>query len=825
MYNVELYLDQFLASLTSQSTGLENVEIILVDDGSTDRTPQIAKAWAAKHPDVIRYVWQQNAKAAEARNTGLKMATGKWIIFPDPDDFLSRNFFAVINREISRRHAQPLLMVSCKLIFFMEATGKRRDTHPLKHRFERDRSTFSTWDINNFIQLSAATACFDREAIVHHGILFDANIKPTFEDGHFVNRILLAEPNRTVIFNSNATYYYRKRENLTSALDGSQKNPDWYTTQLRLGYLDLFKRAIERYGHVPRFLQKTILYDIFWRFRTLLGHEYRASFLTKEQREEFLSLLREIFSYIDESTINDQGMGGLHEEHKIALLGMYKGASRPQPVVYVRQADTKEGELQISHFSATSQSVSPLVNGVSSELQDVSRRRVTFFGQEYYTETRSWVRPRPYDRVSFEVNGVPATIKIGSKAVGTELTLVDAERILRPDTQKDAHSSHAPRRIRRYSTTLAARSKYDQCWLLMDRDDAAGDNAEHLYRYLDNIDHPGRYYFVLRRNSVDWDRLNAEGFKLVEFGTKEHAAAVLNAALVISSHADEFILWPVKASWLRDLATYKFVFLQHGVIHNDLSHWLNHKPIRLLVTSTRDEHKAISLSDGDYVFTQREVKLTGLPRHDALISAESTRDTIMIMPTWRRSLVGNTTGAGMKREKSNTFTQSQFFVEWSKFLKSARLRHIAEQNAKRLVFCPHPNLALYADDFDLPSYFDIKKQLPIDYQGALLNADMLITDFSSIAFDAAYLNRKIVYFQFDKTAFYSEGHFFRQGYFDFDRDGFGPVHRDPEGVLNSMETALSGNEPPEFEKRRLDAFPFRDGRNCQRLYTEILKIG
>src|SRR5690554_4285029 len=66
-YNVEPYIDEFLASVTSQTTGLRNLEVIIVDDGSTDRTGDIAQVWASRYPKTIRYIRQENKGAAEAR--------------------------------------------------------------------------------------------------------------------------------------------------------------------------------------------------------------------------------------------------------------------------------------------------------------------------------------------------------------------------------------------------------------------------------------------------------------------------------------------------------------------------------------------------------------------------------------------------------------------------------------------------------------------------------------------------------------------------------------------------------------------------------------
>ena len=72
----------------------------------------------------------------------------------------------------------------------------------------------------------------------------------------------------------------------------------------------------------------------------------------------------------------------------------------------------------------------------------------------------------------------------------------------------------------------------------MDRDTKADDNAEHLYRHMLATGRAENAWFILSRDSLDWDRLEAEGFKLLPFGSDEHIAAQMNAAALISSHAD-----------------------------------------------------------------------------------------------------------------------------------------------------------------------------------------------------------------------------------------------------------------------------------------------
>lgn len=86
VYNVELYLHECIDSIINQT--YTNLEIILVDDGSTDSSGRICDEYA-ENDKRIKVIHQQNAGQASARNNGLAIATGKFIYFPDSDDYIS----------------------------------------------------------------------------------------------------------------------------------------------------------------------------------------------------------------------------------------------------------------------------------------------------------------------------------------------------------------------------------------------------------------------------------------------------------------------------------------------------------------------------------------------------------------------------------------------------------------------------------------------------------------------------------------------------------------------------------------------------------------
>lgn len=116
-YNVAPYVEACLDSLVNQS--LRNIEIICVNDGSTDVTPALLDAWAEKE-DRIRVIHRENGGQALARNLGMDMAGGEYVGFVDPDDYVEPSMFARLVEE-ARRHGADV--TACGYTSFSDGDG------------------------------------------------------------------------------------------------------------------------------------------------------------------------------------------------------------------------------------------------------------------------------------------------------------------------------------------------------------------------------------------------------------------------------------------------------------------------------------------------------------------------------------------------------------------------------------------------------------------------------------------------------------------------------------------------------------------------------
>lgn len=213
-YNVERYIKATLQSLDEQTSGLDQLEIVIVNDGSHDDTLQFANAWAADKSNVV-VIDKANGGAASARKVGIEVASGTWITSVDPDDILDPKYFQAIFDFLALEGSENASMLVTRVLSLNDSTGKITDNHPLRFRFKHGTRIVSLIDEPDMIQLGA-TALIRREVLEQNNLNFDTRIEPTFEDAHLLGRYLSMFEEPLVGLIPRAKYYYRKRSDSSS---------------------------------------------------------------------------------------------------------------------------------------------------------------------------------------------------------------------------------------------------------------------------------------------------------------------------------------------------------------------------------------------------------------------------------------------------------------------------------------------------------------------------------------------------------------------------------------------------------------------------------
>ncbi|ECK1938770.1 capsular biosynthesis protein, partial [Campylobacter lari] len=645
------------------------------------------------------------------------------------------------------------------------------------------------YNLDNFIQLSAAS-CFMNITFLNN-LIFDERLKPNFEDAKFINEYLLENVNLKSAFLPKARYFYRKREDGSSTLDLKLKSKDYYLNVTRNGYLKILSDCIKNKRSIPLFIQNLVLYDLCWQIKPLINSPEKVSILNKNEKKQYLKLLDQNFSYIDSDIIMNFSLAGCWFFHKVGILNCFKNEKPPFQIACIEDYDPYKEQILITYYTGDDKDIESI--RIDNEVICADYEKIVkydFLDRVFCYQKRLWVHipKNAKDKLEIWINDKQSMVgKYGEY-------FLDIKNI-RKEFQKRLPKSNI--------------------WLLMDRDYKADDNAEYLYRYIMQNHPEQEIVFALRKESSDWERLEKEGFNLIDFGSFKFERIIKKSSKVISSHADEYLMRYVTSRQ-------QFIFLQHGVTQNDVSKWLNNRKINLFFVSTQMEFNSIVKDYTYYKFGQKEVVLTGFARHDKLLQNKNINTKqIFIMPTWRQYLNGLMIGNSGVRELKENFKQSEYFQKWNSLLNNDSLKTLCELYFYTIVFNPHPNIMPYLKDFNLPSYIKIANQ-DESLQVLFCNSSLMITDYSSVAFEMAYLEKPVIYYQFDKEDFFTS-HTLQKGYFDYKKNGFGPVVENQETLLKELEILLKNNcKPFGAYKDNIDStFVFKDGKCCERNYLAV----
>ena len=360
-------------------------------------------------------------------------------------------------------------------------------------------------------------------------------------------------------------------------------------------------------------------------------------------------------------------------------------------------------------------------------------------------------------------------------------------------------------------------------WVISDRPDRGGDNGEALFKYA-CAHKENRCYFAIKENSQDYIRLKKIG-RVIPFGGLRYKLLYLSGATMISSQAEDVIFRPLKGNTaaVADLMYHKnFVFLQHGITKDDLSGWLNryNKNIGMFVCATRLEYD--SILNGAYGYSPENVRLTGFPRHDLL--KNSPQRMITVMFTWRYDLVELPDKKTGLRYLKEGFETSDYYQMMAVLLTDTRLKQFLEEYKYKMRFVLHPCMEQAMPYFEkLRGGYEVITKA--DYQEIFKTSDLIITDYSSVAFDFALLRKPIIYCQPDKEMFF-KNHMYGQGYYDYQRDGFGEVTYTVGDCLNVLyQSVKNGCRLDEKYRQRIDrTFPYGNEGNSQRVCDAIHSI-
>lgn len=350
-------------------------------------------------------------------------------------------------------------------------------------------------------------------------------------------------------------------------------------------------------------------------------------------------------------------------------------------------------------------------------------------------------------------------------------------------------------------------------WIICERPDEAQDNGFIFFKFLRQKHPEINAIYLIDKKCGQYSNVAKLG-KTVQFGSIKHLMLLIGAPVKISSQLFGYAPWvQFKTYYRRNKAHGTHVFLQHGITKN-LHEGLygdTCNSLKLFVCGAKPEF--------DYIFKEFHYKnevpqYTGLPRFD-LLNDYKTQNQIILMPTWR---------ANLDSKSDEEFQKTPFFINWMKFINNEVLNEFCAKNDIVIKFYMHHSFKKYLHLFNGGKAVKIIKFGEESVQNILKESKLLITDFSSVYFDFAYMNKPMIFFQFDEDSYYA-GHY-AKGYFDYRRDGFGKVCITEEETLDEFFNIVNNNYQVEsvYQSRSSKYFVYRDSNNCQRVYDAIVKV-
>lgn len=712
VYNVRKELPRVTQSLQAQT--MTDFEAIFVDDGSVDGSGAWLDA-AAQEEMRFQVVHQPNRGVAQARNAALDRATGDYLFFLDPDDWIEPQTAQVLLDAAEAHGADMVLFGRWHDVYDAKGTcvSTRLDAPPITGVYREN--VFQT----HFDALATAyfvtNKLFRRSFVSGYQGRFPA--QSIGEDALFCLAAWQQEP-RCVVAIPDALYHY------TQARSGSLTNR-FHPERLR-----------------DNFVLSQTLRDMVAQWGLLGQERYCRKVMYATVRDLMLGM-----KYL--------GMSQLSLWQKQRVLHSWLEDA------WVARS-VRETPLRALH-------------GRNDRIKLLMVRTAALFAGRWHALGQKGKRLACY---------------------GRELALMV---LLRPVAWV----------LRRTNAS------YRNVWLVAERGHDARDNGYWLYRHLHQTAPERNVWYVITPDSPDAGRVKALG-NVVAYRSMAHYLRYYCADVLAGTHVqpcapDLMCHYHLAKHGLR--ARGKQVFLQHGILQNDM-HWQDAAHMHIDLFACGGHAEFLHVRD-TYGYAPGVVQELGLCRFDRLMQAKKPKKQVLLMPTWR----------GAHYPKGAAFPQTAFYRHYQQLLENPALHALLERYQMQLVFFPHVEMQGELHHFHVSSpCITLAKSDTHDVQQLLMESAILITDYSSVAFDMAYMRKCVLYDQFDREEFHRVH--YGKGYFDFAQMGFGPVCETEEKLLDALTLACKANgaPAPEFCQRMDDFFPQRDEMNCQRTEEAILGL-
>ncbi len=367
---------------------------------------------------------------------------------------------------------------------------------------------------------------------------------------------------------------------------------------------------------------------------------------------------------------------------------------------------------------------------------------------------------------------------------------------------------------------LLVKLRKREIWVICEDKNEARDNGFCFFEYMCR-EHPEiECVYALSRKSPDLEKVRAVG-KVIPFGGFRHWIYYWGAEYNVSSQKaggpNKAVCYVLEVFGLKKSNS---VFLQHGITKNDAK-WLYYSEtkMRLFICGAKPETDFVKEKFG---YPEGHVAYTGFARFDDYHGAATDEKKVLLMPSWREWIASKNEFSDVYEDTSD-FTKTEYFEKYEELINSPRLCKILEERDLTLCFYPHRNMQKYLRFFSAGSdRIKILSNRNSDIRELLMTSAVMITDYSSVALDFAYMKKPVVYYKFDEERFREAQ--YAEGYLDDRTAGLGKVCESADGVCDLLEEIYDrgvGNVTEEFAAAHKAFFPLFDADNSKRIYEAI----
>lgn len=362
--------------------------------------------------------------------------------------------------------------------------------------------------------------------------------------------------------------------------------------------------------------------------------------------------------------------------------------------------------------------------------------------------------------------------------------------------------------------------KRKNIWLVFEKFSVmAQDNGYYFFKYcMEQLpeEEKKNIYYVIDKAAPDYENVKQYGKQVIQFMSFKHCLYFKAAKLFVSSDTKNHgYAWRSKFSFLKTtVRNTKIAFLQHGVTAfkrvDPLFGKEGTSPMTYFIATSEYEKNII---ENNFGYAPENIPVTGFARWDVLEDKADPKDKqILLMPTWR---------SWIEEVEDEVFVQSDYFKNYMALLNDEKLIASLKEKKVRLVFYIHPKFRDYMDNFEVNNpYVTLIPFGQEPLNELMMKCSMLITDYSSVAWDVYYLEKPVVFYQFD----YEKYNVTHGSYMDMTKELFGERVTESDELIEVLKDYIEHDfkEKDKYRNMREGFFAYRDNYNSKRTY-EYLK--